>query len=73
MQSSNLLPYILIKTRGELAAGLRGFRLDKTQTSLHETNLDRMQVANHNGADQTARMRRLVCAFVVCIQQSKFF
>ena len=26
---------------------------------------------NNKGADQTARMRRLVCAFVVCTQQSQ--
>ena len=29
--------------------------------------------ANNKGADQTARMRRLVCAFVVCKQQSQDF
>ena len=29
------------------------------------------QIANNKGADQTARMRRLVCAFVVQKQQSQ--
>ena len=29
------------------------------------------RIANNKGADQTARMRRLVCAFVVCKQQSQ--
>ena len=31
------------------------------------------QIANNKGADQTARMRRLVCAFVVRKQQSQGF
>ena len=31
------------------------------------------QIVNNKGADQTARMRRLVCAFVVCKQQSRGF
>ena len=31
------------------------------------------QKANNKGADQTARMRRLVCAFVVCNRQSQGF
>ena len=31
------------------------------------------QIANNKGADQTARMRRLVCAFVVHKQQSHGF
>ena len=30
------------------------------------------QKANNNGADQTARVCRLVFAFVVCMQQSVF-
>ena len=31
------------------------------------------QIAKNKGADQTARVRRLVCAFVFCKQQSKSF
>ena len=31
------------------------------------------QIANNKGADQTVRMRRLVCAFVVCHQKSQGF
>ena len=31
------------------------------------------QIANNKGADQTARMRRLVCAFVVRQQKSQGF
>ena len=31
------------------------------------------QIANNKGAEQTARMHRLVCAFVVCKQQSQDF
>ena len=31
------------------------------------------QIANNEGADQTARMHRLVCALVVRKQQSQFF
>ena len=31
------------------------------------------QIANNKGADQTAQMRRLVCAFVVCKQQNHGF
>ena len=31
------------------------------------------QIANNKGADQTAKMRRLICAFVVRKQQSKSF
>ena len=31
------------------------------------------QRLNNKGADQTARMRRVVCAFAVCMQQSQFF
>ena len=31
------------------------------------------QIANNKGADQTAQMRRLVCAFVVRKQQSHGF
>ena len=30
-----------------------------------------IQAANNKGADQTARMRRLICAFVVRIWHSK--
>ena len=33
------------------------------KASLHKK---KNQKANNNGADQTAQMRRLVCAFVVC-------
>ena len=29
-----------------------------------------LQIANNKGADQTARMRRLICSFVVRMQQS---
>ena len=32
-----------------------------------------LNIANNKGADQTARTRRLVCAFIVCKQQSKDF
>ena len=32
-----------------------------------------LNIANNKGADQTARTRRLVCAFVVCKQQSQDF
>ena len=32
-----------------------------------------MQGANNKGAEQTARMRRLVCALVVRLQQSQIF
>ena len=31
------------------------------------------QIANKKGADQTARMPRLVCTFVVCEEQSQGF
>ena len=31
------------------------------------------QIGNNKGADQTAQMRRLVCAFVVSKQQSQLF
>ena len=31
------------------------------------------QIANNKGADQTDRMRSLVCAFVVCKQPSQGF
>ena len=31
-----------------------------------------MYAANNKGADQTARMRRLICAFVVRIWQNRF-
>ena len=31
------------------------------------------QIANNKGADQAARMRRLICAFVVRKQQSQGF
>ena len=32
-----------------------------------------MQAANNKGADQTARMRRLICAFVVRIGLKQVF
>ena len=32
-----------------------------------------MYEANNNGADQTARMRRVICAFVVCIWRKQVF
>ena len=58
---------------------LRGFRKGKLKTSLlsykdwleiwnfarSEPRYNSFQYANNKGADQTARMRRLVCAFVV--------
>ena len=58
---------------------LRGFRQSEFQTSLHsyrdylenwnftcsKFTYDTFQKANNKGADQTARMRRLVCACVV--------
>ena len=28
---------------------------------------------NNNGADQTVEIRRLICAYVVCMQQSQVF
>ena len=31
------------------------------------------QISNNKGADQTARMRRLVCAFIVRKEQSQGF
>ena len=34
---------------------------------------DALQKANINGADQTAGMHRLICAFVVCIQSKQVF
>ena len=58
---------------------LRGFRRSEIQISLlgyknqlvtwtfarSKSRYDSFQFANNKGADQTARMRRLVCAFVV--------
>ena len=66
---------------------LRGFRPDKTQTGLHSYR-DKLEswnfgfskyryytnwVANNKGADQTARMRRLSCTFVVRIWLKQVF
>ena len=42
--------------------------LARTPGSVVHTHL---QMANDNGADQTARMRRLVSAFVVRMQQNQ--
>ena len=40
---------------------------------LYEASLDIiLHEENNKGTDQTMRMRRLVCTFVVCIQQSGF-
>ena len=66
---------------------LRGFRPGKTQTSLlsYSDQLESWNsgfskyryyiicVANNKGADQTARMRRLICTFVVRIWLKQVF
>ena len=64
---------------------LRGFQIGHTQTSLisyldylengnftsSKFRYDTYQYVNNIGADQTARMRRLVCAFVVCKNEDR--
>ena len=40
---------------------------------LYDLSYFTFQIANNKGADQTARMRRVVCAFVVRKQQSDGF
>ena len=66
---------------------LRGFQQCMTQTGLlsYSDEIEAwnfrfskyryytIQVANNKGADQTARMRRLVCAFVVHIWHKQIF
>ena len=37
------------------------------------SDLVTFQIANNKSADQTAQMGRLVCAFVICKQQSQCF
>ena len=44
--------------------GERGRELGMGYPPVHP--LDTIQFVNSKGADQTARMRKLVCAFVVC-------
>ena len=41
-------------------------RKSKYRLLCSQSRYDTFQKANNKGADQTARMRRLVCAFVVC-------
>ena len=66
---------------------LRGFRPGKTQTGMlsYRDKLESwnfgfckyryytIEVANNKGADQTAQMRRLICAFVVPTGQKQVF
>ena len=46
------------------------FRLDKIKPACSATwnfGYSKYTLANYKGTDQTARMHRLICAFVVCI------
>ena len=75
---------LLIEPRHEKTC-IRGLRPGKTQTGLlsYRDQLESwnfgfskyryctIQVANNKGADQTALMRRLICAFVVRIWQNR--
>ena len=50
--------------------GVRNFRVFEI---LEHLPYFAIQMANNKGADQTARMRRLICAFVVRKHQSQGF
>ena len=77
--SSSCSTLVIIEPRHEKTC-LRGFRPGKTPTCAATETSKSLEIAaiasrgiilskkaNNKGADQTARMRRLICAFVVRI------
>ena len=45
----------------------------ETIARISKLNYYTFQIVNNKCADQTGRIRRLICSFVVCMQQSQVF
>ena len=67
--------HLLDLWQGKTQTGLLSYRdqLEVWNFRFRKYSYYTIQAANNKGADQTARMRRLICAFVVCIRHKQVF